>query len=300
MKRKTLLVLAILMIMVGNVLPVFAESNGFVKSIEVPEDVVIVDEPEIIVTPEKDEPIVEPTEETFEIEVHSYQFIDEIESEESRNALIEAYEQISALDDISLLAPDEITEIAHEKGALTEDLVVRDLFDVTAYDEITGEAKNELPEGQSYSFTLGSENLDNFICLLVYHNNEWHVVKDVEVLADQNLLNVITNELSPFAIVVATAYRYKANAIGCIWHLFIIITLLISFVVVQLFRRNNNDSQMIKRNIIIRDVICIVNLVLCLIFYILGTCKYDIYALIADIIIVIIATTYTHPNKKEK
>lgn len=302
MKKLVVILLTILFVM-GIYVPCFALDD---PSPTIPEDIVVVDDddeenpeiekPSVIIIPT--EPSKEPEEDVekhdIDVEVHFYQFIDEIENEETREQLKEAYEQISTIDDISNLVPGEIEEIAHSLGAETTDLVVRDLFDVSAFmnGEEIAQTGNEY-----YSFTLKAENLENFVCLLVYHDHEWHVVDNVEVLVKENLLKVITKELSPFAIVVATKFTYTAEAHGCIWHLYIAITMLVTFVLTQFIRRKDENNR--KRNILIRDILCLISLILSIIFYIFGTCKYDIYALIADITIVIIVFVYSHPIKED-
>lgn len=297
--KKVAVFLLTMAIILGIYVPCFADEGA--PSPTTPEDVVIVDdkpgtEPTIIIKPEKTDD--EPIEHVIEIEVHSFLYKDEIKDEFAKQQLEEAYRQISSLDDISNLVPDEIEQIAHKYGAETKDLVVRDLFDVSAY--IDGEQIDQSKDS-TYSFTLHAQNLDNFICLLVYHNDEWHVVENVEVLKDEELLKVVTDELSPFAIVVATKYDYN-NEIpsGCTIHYFIMFTTIITFVLTQIIRRkDSNTKQIIRRNVLIRDILCLISLLVSVIFYIFNNCEYDIYALIAEVLVVAIAFIYSHPFSKD-
>ena len=297
--KKIAVFLLTMAIIIGIYVPCFADEGA--PSPITPEDVVIVDdkpgtEPTIIINPEKTDD--EPIEYEVEIEVHSFLYKDEIKDEFAKQQLEEAYRQISTIDNISNLVPDKIEEISHKYGAETKDLVVRDLFDVSAY---IGDGE-QIDQNGTYSFTLHAQNLDNFICLLVYHNDEWHVVENVEVLKDEELLKVETDELSPFAIVVATKYDYN-NEIpsGCTNHYFIMFTTIITFVLTQIIRRkDSNTKQIIRRNVLIRDILCLISLLVSVIFYIFNNCEYDIYALIAEIIVVAIAFIYSHPFSKDK
>lgn len=287
MKKALISILTSILIITGICIPVFGDSDAFVPSITVREDVKLVSDPEII----------EPDECVYELVVTPYIYRDKIESEESRKLLEIAYESIVAVNDVADLNKNDITEVAHSLGVETEDLVVRDLFDVTMYNREKGVNHSQAVHVKNIQFTVETQDLSNFVCLLVYAKGKWNVVKDVSVLKDRNLLNVFTEELSPFALIVASDYRYTGHAFGCIWHLYIIITMLITFLLTNIIRKNTNDTRETKkRYILIRDLICLISLILSIIFYIFGTCKYDVYALIADILIVTISFIYTHPH----
>lgn len=287
MKKLLITLLSSILLITGMISPVF--SDAFVPSIGVREDVELI----------SDSIIIEPDDCVYELIVTSYIDKDTIESDESKQQIQEAYEMILEAEDVSDLDED-IIEIAHNLGAETEDLVVRDLFDVTMYHREESEHHSEAVHIKNVAFTIKAQDLDNFVCLLVYHDGKWDVVKNVEVIKDENLLNVLTEELSPFALIVATDYKYVATAHGCIWHLFIIITMIITFVLTNSIRRRDAETRdKKKKNIWIRDIICLISLILSIIFYIFGTCKYDIYALIAELIIIVITYVYSHPYNKD-
>ena len=46
--------------------------------------------------------------------------------------------------------------------------------------------------------------MENFVCLLHYHGNVWHVVDSAEVTQNGEHLEFDAEEFSPFAIVVST------------------------------------------------------------------------------------------------
>lgn len=288
MKKILISILTAILLITGTYLPVFCDENEvFVPSITVREDVELVSDPII----------EEPDECVYELVVTPYIYRDRIESQESRELLEIAYESIIAVDNVAELNESDITEVAHRMGAETEDLVVRDLFDVTMYNREKGVNHSQAVHVRNVQFTVETQDLSNFVCLLVYAKGKWTVVDDVSVLKDRNLLNVYTEELSPFALIVASDYRYTGHAFGCIWHLYIIITMLITYVLTNLIRKNDKKTkESKKRYILIRDLICLISLILSIIFYIFGTCKYDVYALIADILIVTITFIYSHPH----
>ena len=117
----------------------------------------------------------------------------------------------------------------------------------------------------------------------------------------------------------------------CIWHWLIIITMLLTVIVVQFVHNKDEDEQEENNNEVenidlekqeelakqeeekekeeekkekrikrTRDITCIVNLIICIIFYILGYCWLDIYTLIADIIVLVIIVRNTHKKKEDK
>lgn len=289
MKKLLTTLLMTLILITGIITPVF--SDTFVPSIGVRDDVQIVSDTIIEYDDEcSDELIITP-----------YIRRLDIKSQESEQLLEESYAQILNVDDISKLCED-LTPIAHTLGVETEDLVVRDLFDITAYEYHTSDHHNDRDHNIPYDITLKVDSLENFVALMVYYDNQWHIVEDVEVIKDENLLHFLTNELSPFALIVATDYRYVASAHGCIWHLYICITMIITFILIQCIKRNKDTetSDKKKKNILLRDILLLISLILCVIFYIFGTCKYDIYALIAELTVITIAFIYTHPHNKDE
>lgn len=291
MKKVLISVFISILLVSGFISPAFCDT--YVPSIMIRDDAELISDPII----------VEPDECKYELVVSPYIKKDEIQSEQSKQELKEAYAQIYAANDVSELVPERITEIAHEMGVETEDLVVRDLFDVSEYHIGTGERHDDNLHEEKVYFEIKVQDLSNYVCLLVYHDGEWKVVEDVIALYDDNVLEVLTSELSPFALVVAIDFKYTASAHGCIWHLYICITMIITFLVTNIVRSKDSETrEKKKKNILFRDIICLISLILSIIFYIFGTCKYDIYALIIDILIVIITFIYSHPkyNKDER
>lgn len=287
MRKIFITLITTVLLITGIALPVF--SDTYVPSIGVREDVILDSNP-VIEEPDgcREELIVTP-----------YLNKADILSGESKQQMDEAYVTIVEAKDVSELT-DEIVDVAHDLGAEVEDLVVRDLFDVTMYHVEISDNHVETLHIKNVGFTIEAHDLDNFVALLVYHDGKWHLVDDVEVLKDQDLINVISDELSPFAIITATNYRYVATAHGCIWHLFICITMIITYLLMNIIRRKGSETRdKKKKNIFIRDLLCIISLILCIIFYIFGTCKYDIYALIVELTVLLVAFVYSHPYNSD-
>ena len=280
------LITCIVISFVGN--SVF--SDEFVPSITVQEDVSIKSDPVIVHADECVDELV----------VTSYVKKDSIESDESQRLLDEAYDNITDAEKVSDLN-EGILDIAHSLGADEQDLVVRDLFDITEYEVHVSDEHNIDEHTKTLNITLETETLENFVALLVYYDNEWHIVENTNVDLEQSLLSFSTEELSPFAIIVATDYTYVGVGHGCIWHLYIAITMIVTFVIAQIVRRRHAEThEKKKKNILFRDIIALISLILSIIFYIFGTCKYDVYALICDILIVATMFIYSHPHKHEK
>lgn len=288
--KKLIITLSMALILItGVITPVF--SDTFVPSIGVRDDVILVSDPIIVYDDECEEELI----------VTPYIRKVDIESELSEQQLEESYAKILSVEDVGELCED-IIPIAHSLGVETQDLVVRDLFDITAYEHHVSDHHVIEQHDKYYNVTLKVDSLENYVALMVYYDNEWHIVENVEVIRDENLLKFLTNELSPFALIVATDYRYVASAHGCIWHLYICITMILTFIIIQCIRTNKDSetSDKKKKNILIRDIILLISLILSIVFYIFGTCKYDIYVLIAELVVITIAFIYTHPHNKDE
>ena len=232
-----------------------------------------------------------------------YYLKDTIESEESKEEIEIAYQLIIETDSVASLCEDVI-EIAHSLGVKEEDLVIRDLFDITPYN---CELQNNVVE-----LTLTTEQLDNFVCLLHYNGVEFEVVPDAYVTIDGCHLYIKVDDLSPFAIVLATDYGYIADDDGgktgkCIWHWFMLLTLLVTLILVQIIRKKDDEEEKeednekkVKKIIRRRNIISVISLILSIIFFILGSCKLDLYVLIAEIVVLLVVLYYTYHNKDEE
>lgn len=123
-------------------------------------------------------------------------------SAEIRESLLSAYEQIQAADSLEAVAPDIGTVLVELTSELTvDDLVVRDLFDVTLGDE-----EHALLEGGNtidLRFQLGIGAEDLVLCLHNLGGEEWEVIDPSRVVNNgDGTVTVTFDSLSPVAFVV--------------------------------------------------------------------------------------------------
>ena len=274
-----------------------------------------------------------------------------------KEALEEAYNSIVGATTLDELTTQIIVE-ASKKGVTVNDLVVRDLFDISKTYDDHGEHTDELHDVHGVkNIIIKTKTLKNFICLLHYKNGVWNVVPDVEIL-DDTTLRVSVASLSPFAIILANVdinpvlpkqdeqevpVIEKPSDITpgqtkpiepvtpvepiepvipvepvephkgcCIYHwliiLTMIITILINSLLLKIKKADDDDltdeekEKLIKRNkknTRIRYLVMLINLVLCIIFYILGSCCLDIIALVLDIVVLVIYVISTRRKNKK-
>ncbi len=182
MKKVLIVVFAVIMVVSAGVMA-FAQ-GGFVSSPSANPAPVIIEvvygedscEPRIVVTPYSERDTLD---------------------EEREEDMNEAYAEIAASEDLTDLC-EALEIVAAEKGIPVENLAVSDLFDVTAYH--TGYDHEYCG---SIRVTLASETINNFVALL--HRDKqgsWEVVPEVIVYADENAIEFLARDFSPFAVVV--------------------------------------------------------------------------------------------------
>ena len=118
--------------------------------------------------------------------------------EEDRLIIEGVYKQIVESPYLSALTEDLI-DVAAKLGVEVKDLAVSDLFDVR-YIGCDIHQYHGI-----FRIKIKAETLDNFVCLLHFHEGEYHIVEDAKVTEDGDYLVFTTNKLSPFAIVVNTS-----------------------------------------------------------------------------------------------
>lgn len=119
--------------------------------------------------------------------------------EDAKNALENAYAQISDHKTNLSALNDALLTIAADLGVDITDLAVSDLFDISRSDCDSHEGHG------AFDLVLKAETLNNFACLLHYTNGAWVVVDDAQVTQNGEHLEFSVEDLSPFAIVVNTA-----------------------------------------------------------------------------------------------
>jgi hypothetical protein len=121
-------------------------------------------------------------------------------SEEARKAIEEAYAEIKANFDLSVLNT-QLARLAADMGIPVSHLAVSDLFDISLAED------DEHNEHGKFTIKLKSESLANFICLFHYVDGEWKIIEDAEVSKDGRVLTFTEDEFSPFAIVTYNGNR---------------------------------------------------------------------------------------------
>ncbi len=178
MKKAMMVGLALLLIFCMSV-PVLAE--GFVQSPSLNQAPVVEDV--------QAEGVPEGTE--FTLVVTPYTERGDL-TEEQKNALVDAYDEIKQAEDLTVLTP-ELAELVQEQDLNSENLAVSDLFDITPNTDEHGQV----------TVKLGSEYLQNFVALLHKKDNNWDVVDSAKVVNGDSITFSV-DDFSPFAIVVET------------------------------------------------------------------------------------------------
>ena len=125
-------------------------------------------------------------------------FADRNQLPEDLKALIEyAYDQIVNAVDLSVLNA-QLAQMAADLRVSITDFAVSDLFDLRR------EGCSMDHDHSRFTVRVKPETLENFVCLLHYHNGQWRIVEDVEITENGTCLTFSSSEFSPFAIVVNT------------------------------------------------------------------------------------------------
>ncbi len=183
MKKLLAVILTIVMVMTLS-LTVFAAPSGFVSSPSGSEG-----------------PILEDFENAdedceSELELTHYGDRDELD-DESREILEDAYESIVNASDLGELNKD-LEDLAEKLGIPVEDLAVSDLFDISSSD-CDGHS-----EHGEFTITLNDDDLKDFVGLMRYDGENWHLVDGARISDDGTKLIFTSDEIGAFAIVTNT------------------------------------------------------------------------------------------------
>lgn len=114
--------------------------------------------------------------------------------EDLREKIEYAYDHIVKTHDLGNLN-EELDKLAETLGVDSKYLAVSDMFDVRM------DSCDDHELHGDFNITLKPESLKNFVGLLHYFNNTWHLVDSAEVIGTDKL-HFVADHFSPFAIVV--------------------------------------------------------------------------------------------------
>ena len=182
MKKITVICLAVIMVMTMS-LSVFAAPDNFVQSPSNNSDPTLVD--------------YEVTPACEYLKVTSYAQRHTLPSEE-RGEIEAAYDEIVNAIDLSKFC-DIFAAHLNKENIDPEDVLIKDLFDVTLFDCYHAEPHD------GFIITVKFDDLSNFAGLLHREDGEWKMVEDVTIHDDGKTMTFKVDSLSPFAVAVDTS-----------------------------------------------------------------------------------------------
>lgn len=130
-------------------------------------------------------------------------------AEEITDNLVRAEKQIDAVKHLGHLTVEmeqalrqakQEKKVAHIDEVNIEDLVIRDLFDVSIVREGQVVA---IPDGHTITYSIQTDLSDDVLHFVLHNtvNHEWEVLEEAQAMHD-GVITVVVDSLSPFAIVV--------------------------------------------------------------------------------------------------
>lgn len=223
-----------------------------------------------------------------------FEYRENIKNDKSYKQLMEAYEQIENCEDLADL-DGALTLIANSKGAITEDLAVRYLFDITVEKDFHEETHNDAEHESYVEVNLKAETLEDFVCLMMYKDGNWFVVEEAYVdEVDKTKLHVpVITDSQTYAVVVANDYRYVEGQIGeshyCEAHWVIALSAAVTAYVLEVIFKNRF---ILKTST--KVLVCVLDIIFSILVYIFfGGCNYDIPVLIINVVVCLVVIFYT-------
>lgn len=201
----------------------FAAPNGFVSS------------PSENKTPEVE--TIKPSDDdcTVDIVIDSYGDKQDMD-EDVKESLKAAYKDIADADKVSDLNKD-LEKLAKDKKVKNEDLLVSDLFNISA------EGCKNHNKDHELEIVLSVDTLKNFVGLMYNDNGEWILVKDAKVVKNGTALKFSVNTLSaPFAIVVSKGATSPQTEDSNLWGIFAVMASVAALTTIVCLKKSKNQA----------------------------------------------------------
>lgn len=221
---KKILVICVVLVMVFCLsTTAFAAPNGFVSS------------PSDNKTPEIE--TVEPSHEDCIADVGVISYADRFDiADADREALEAAYGDIADADDLADLSKD-LEKLAKDKKVKTEDLLVSDLFNISAEGCKNHNKEHEL------EIVLSADTLKNFVGLMYNDNGKWVVVDGAKVVKNGTALKFsVATTSAPFAIVVGKGATSPQTEDSNLYTVFAIMASVAALATIVCLKKSKNQA----------------------------------------------------------
>ena len=201
----------------------FAAPNGFVSS------------PSENKTPEIE--TVEPSDENCIADLGVTSYADRFNiADADREALEAAYADIADADDLADLSKD-LEKLAKDKKVKTEDLLVSDLFNISA------EGCKDHNKDHELEIVLSVDTLKNFVGLMYNDNGKWVVVDGAKVVKNGTALKFsVATTTAPFAIVVSKGATSPQTEDGNLYSVFVIMASVAALATIVCLKKSKNQA----------------------------------------------------------
>lgn len=201
----------------------FAAPNGFVSS------------PSENKTPEIE--TVEPSDENCIADLGVTSYADRFNiADADREALEAAYADIADADDLADLSKD-LEKLAKDKKVKTEDLLVSDLFNISA------EGCKDHNKDHELEIVLSVDTLKNFVGLMYNDNGKWVVVDGAKVVKNGTALKFsVATTTAPFAIVVSKGATSPQTEDGNLYSVFVIMASVAALATIVCLKKSKNRA----------------------------------------------------------
>ena len=201
----------------------FAAPNGFVSS------------PSDNKTPEIE--TVEPSDENCIADLGVTSYADRFNiADADREALEAAYADIADADDLADLSKD-LEKLAKDKKVKTEDLLVSDLFNISA------EGCKDHNKDHELEIVLSVDTLKNFVGLMYNDNGKWVVVDGAKVVKNGTALKFsVATTTAPFAIVVSKGATSPQTEDGNLYSVFVIMASVAALATIVCLKKSKNRA----------------------------------------------------------